>query len=47
LVEFTDVHAVRELVEKLNEGGKLLDGGFDFGLEDLDAVFILHFLEVN
>jgi hypothetical protein len=47
LVELAYVHAIGELIEKFDEGSKPLDSGFDFWLEDLDAVFALNFLEVD
>jgi hypothetical protein len=47
LVEFTDVYAVRELVEKFDKRYKPLDSGFDLGLEDFDTIFALNFLEVD
>jgi hypothetical protein len=47
LMKFADIYAFSELVKEFDEGGKPLDGGFDFGLEDLDVVFALNFLEVN
>jgi hypothetical protein len=47
LVELTDVYAVSELVEEFDKRCEPLDSGFDFRLEDLDAVFALDFLEVN
>jgi hypothetical protein len=47
LMKLADVYAVSELVEKFDERSKPLDGGFDFGLEDLDAIFALNFLEVD
>jgi hypothetical protein len=47
LMKFADVYAVSELVEKFDERSKPLDGGFDLGLEDLDAIFALDFLEVD
>jgi hypothetical protein len=46
-VEFANVYAIGELVEKFDERSEPLDSGFDFGLEDLDAVFALNFLEVD
>jgi hypothetical protein len=47
LVELADVHAIGELVEKFDKGSEPLDSGFDFRLEDLDAIFALNFLEVD
>jgi hypothetical protein len=47
LVEFANVHVIGELVEKFDERSEPLDSGFEFGLEDLDAVFDLNFLEVD
>jgi hypothetical protein len=47
LMELADVYAVSELVEEFDERSKPLDSGFDFGLEDLDAIFALNFLEVD
>jgi hypothetical protein len=47
LVEFTDVYAVKKLVEKFDKRCKLLDSGSDFRLEDFDAIFALDFLEVD
>jgi hypothetical protein len=47
LMELADVYAVSELVKKFDERCKLLDSGFDFGLEDLDTIFALNFLEVD
>jgi hypothetical protein len=47
LVKLADVYVVSDLVEKFDERSKPFDGGFDFGLEDLDAVFALDFLEVD
>jgi hypothetical protein len=47
LMELADVYAVSKLVEKFDERSEPLDSGFDFGLEDLDAIFALNFLEVD
>jgi hypothetical protein len=47
LMELADIYAVSELVEKFDERSEPLDSGFDFGLEDLDAIFALNFLEVD
>jgi hypothetical protein len=46
-MELADVYAVSELVEKFDERSEPLDSGFDFGLEDLDAIFALNFLKVD
>jgi hypothetical protein len=47
LVELAYIYAVGELVEKFDKRSEPLDSGFDFRLENLDAVFALNFLEVN
>jgi hypothetical protein len=47
LMKFADVYTISKLVKKSDERSKPLDGGFDFGLEDLDAIFALDFLEVD
>jgi hypothetical protein len=47
LVEFANVYAIGELVEKFDKRSEPLNSGFDFELEDLDAVFDLNFLEVD
>jgi hypothetical protein len=47
LVKLADVYVVSNLVKKFDERSKPFDGGFDFGLKDLDAVFALDFLEVD
>jgi hypothetical protein len=47
LMEFTDIYAVRKLVKEFDEESEPLDSGLNFGLEDLDAIFTLDFLEVD
>jgi hypothetical protein len=47
LVKFADIYVVSKLVEKFNKESEPLNSGFDFKLEDLDAVFTLNFLKVD
>jgi hypothetical protein len=46
-MKFADIYTVSELVKKFNERSEPLDSGFKLGLEDLDAIFTLNFLEVD
>jgi hypothetical protein len=47
LIKFANVYIISKLVKEFDKESEPFDSGSNCGLEDLDAIFTLDFLEVN